>query len=250
VAAGLLRDDLLSLPGVERADLDGGETNPFGIRVRLAPGADSAVLGEEIRRVLAAHGLRSEVVGVRSGAAPIGAHPSAAPLRDTRPVVAIDEMPASDGASEHEAADRSEPVIVIDEPPVPREDPHQERTGGRGGSPTGLDAVAVVEDREGITITASGAGGTASARAATTARPAVDQAVVSAVARLVGVVAVPLIRSIDEREIGDTAVATVVIDEGGERLVGSAVVEGGWAYALGRAAWAAFSSREVSGGIS
>ena len=250
MAAGLLRDDLLSLPGVERADLDGGETNPSGIRVRLASGVDSAVVGEEIRRVLAAHGLRSEVVGARSGATPIGTHPSPAPLSDTEPVVAIDEMPSSDDAPEHAAVDQTEPAIVIDEPPAPREGPHRVTPGGRGWSPTRLDAVAVVEDREGTTITASGAGGTASARAATTARPAVDQAVVSAVARLAGVVAVPLIRSIDERELGDTAVATVVIDEGGERLVGSAVVEGGWAYALGRAAWAAFSSREVSGGIS
>ncbi len=250
MAAGLLRDELLSLPGVERADLDGGDTTPSGVRVRLASGVDSAVVGEEIRRVLAAHGLRSEVVGARSGAVPPRSHPSAVVGNGTEPVIAIDEAPVSREAPEHATLDQPEPVIVIDESPALREEAQREGIDDRGVSPAGLDAVAVVEDREGTTITASGAGGTASARAATTARPAVDQAVVSAVARLAGVVAVPLIRSIDEREIGDTAVATVVIDEGGERLVGSAVVDGGWAYALGRAAWAAFSSREVSGGIS
>jgi hypothetical protein len=36
---------------------------------------------------------------------------------------------------------------------------------------------------------------------------------------------------------------TVVIDEDGDRLVGSSIVEGGRAYAVGRAAWAALSSR-------
>jgi len=36
---------------------------------------------------------------------------------------------------------------------------------------------------------------------------------------------------------------TVMVAESGDQLVGSAVVEGGRAYAVGRAAWAALSSR-------
>ena len=45
------------------------------------------------------------------------------------------------------------------------------------------------------------------------------------------------------RDTGGTSVVTVVIDEAGDRLVGSSIVEGGRAYAVGRAVWAALFSR-------
>ncbi|MFV9672264.1 MAG: hypothetical protein ACNYZH_03475, partial [Acidimicrobiia bacterium] len=67
--------------------------------------------------------------------------------------------------------------------------------------------------------------------------------VVSAVAQLAGATSTPLIRSVDVRDIGGTSVVTVVIDEAGDRLVGSAIVEGGRAYAVGRAVWTALFTR-------
>lgn len=227
MAAEVLRDDLLSLPGVERAEFDGDGISPSGIRVRLSPGMDPSVVGEEVRRVLAAHGLRSEVVGTPADAVPARIETTQVTLDDT------------------------EPVAIAAEPPAPYDEQEPEQGVSDGPSPPaqGLDTVAVVEGRDGTTVTVSGTGGTASVQAARASRPAVDQAVVSAVAGLAGLAAPPLIRSIDEREIGDSMVATVVIDAGGERLVGSAVVDGGWAYALGRAAWAAFWSRGAPGGI-
>ena len=61
MAVGMLRDDLLSLPGVESALLDGDAMAPTGVHVHLAPDVDAAAVGDEIKRVLSLHGLRSEV---------------------------------------------------------------------------------------------------------------------------------------------------------------------------------------------
>ncbi len=194
MAVGMLRDDLLSLPGVESADLDGDEMAPSGVRVRLAPGTDVATVGEEVRRVLALHGLRSEV-----GVEP--ASPDGSPRAASGP-------PATGDA------------------PV--------RT---------LEKIRVDEGRDGVVVEAFAGDETAEMRAAGRSEPALDQAVVGAVAAVAGAPSVPLIRSVDVRELGGTRVVTVMIDENGDRLVGSAVFEGGRAYAVGRAVWAALSSR-------
>ena len=194
MAVGMLRDDLLSLPGVESADLDGDEMAPSGVRVRQAPGTDVATVGEEVRRVLALHGLRSEV-----GVEP--ASPDGSPRATSGP-------PATGDA------------------PV--------RT---------LEKIRVDEGRDGVVVEAFAGDETAEMRAAGRSDPALDQAVVGAVAAVAGVPSVPLIRSVDVRQLGGTRVVTVMIDENGDRLVGSAVFEGGRAYAVGRAVWAALSSR-------
>jgi hypothetical protein len=190
VTVGMLREDLLSVPGVERADLDGDAMSPAGVRVHLAEGVDAAVVGEEVQRVLSLHGLRSEV-GQGS----------------------LVRSPADSQAV------RSAPA-----------------------EPT-LTAVRVTEGRDGVTVEAVSGDLTVSVGAAGAAGPALDQAVVSAVVELAGATSIPLVRSVDVRDVGDTSVVTVVIDEDGDRLVGSSIVEGGRAYAVGRAAWAALSSR-------
>jgi hypothetical protein len=186
----MLRDDLLSLPGVESAHLDGDEMAPTGVRVHLAAGVDAAAVGDEVQRVLSLHGLRSEV-----------GQDEAKPMQ-------------------------SETAAV-----------------GRASSASALTSVRVTEGRDGVFVEAVADGVTVSLRAAGAAGPAFDQAVVSAVAELAGATSSPLVRSVDLRDIGTTSVVTVVIDEAGDRLVGSSIVEGGRAYAVGRAVWAALFSR-------
>ena len=190
MAIGMLRDDLLSVPGVESAQIDGDTMAPSGVRVHLAPGADAGEVGDEVQRVLSLHGLRSEVDGDATADAPV------------------------------------EPVTPI----------HAAVTSM-------LSSVRVTEGRDGVVVEAIADDTTVSVRAAGAAGPAFDQAVVSAVAELAGATSSPLIRSVDVRDIGGTSVATIVIDEAGDRLVGSAIVEGGRAYAVGRAVWAALSTR-------
>ena len=79
MGVGTLRDDLLSLPDVEQAEIDDDSATPSAVRVRLAQGADPAATGEEIRRILALHGLRQE-----NDVAP-GSTGSAATSSRTRP---------------------------------------------------------------------------------------------------------------------------------------------------------------------
>lgn len=190
MVVGTLRDDLLSVSGVESAQLDGGEMTPTGVRVHVAAGADAGVVGDEVQRVLMHHGLRSEVG------------------EDATTPLPIDPSTVSDGST----------------------------------APT-LTFVRVTEGRDGVTIEAAAGDAAVSVRAAGASGPAFDQAVVSAVSELAGATSIPLVRSVDVRDIGGVSVVTVVIDEAGDRLVGSAIVEGGRAYAVGRAVWTALSAR-------
>jgi hypothetical protein len=190
MAVGTLRDDLLSVSGVESAQLDGDEMVPTGVRVHLVAGVDPAEVGDEVQRVLLLHGLRSEVGG--DAASPVPVDPSAI---------------------------------------------------GRVSAESMLTSLRVTEGRDGVVVEAVAGDVAVSVRAAGAAGPAFDQAVVSAVSELAGATSVPLVRSVDVRDIGGTSVVTVVIDEAGDRLVGSAMVEGGRAYAVGRAVWAALFNR-------
>lgn len=107
----------------------------------------------------------------------------------------------------------------------------------------GLEAVAVEEGRNGVLVRARHTSGAEAARRATPIGPGLDEAVVAAVAELHGASTLPMIVSIAEQSIDGTRVITVMLEVGREnRVVGSAVYDGGRAYAVGRAAWAALSS--------
>jgi hypothetical protein len=213
VGVGTLRDDLLRLPGVEQAEIDGDSVTPAGVRVRLSPGVDPAAAGDEIRRVLALHGLRQEI--------------------DTAP-----------GRVRSEVVSSSEPEKVE---PLDSDDEPGEREREAPETPTltdeGLELVSVTEGRDGIMVTAASPSDEVTAFTAGSSEPAIDQAVVSAVAELAGAASLPLICSLDERDMAGTLVVTIVLEESGRRLVGSAVIEGGRAYAVGRAVWTALSAR-------
>ena len=72
VAAQSLREQLLALPGVAEAEVDGGDAAPAGVRIRLATDADAAAVGAEVQRVLAARGVRSRLGREEPPAAPAG----------------------------------------------------------------------------------------------------------------------------------------------------------------------------------
>ena len=204
MAIGMLREELLSLPGVEHAELDGDPIAPAGIRVRLSDDVDPSTVADDVRRVLAAHGLRPDIDGEEPQPQTSDAEASS------------NEPPLTDG--EHA------PDIVV--------------TMSRR-----LSSIGITEERDGVVVTATGPSGAVSVRAAGVSVPAIDQAVVGAVAGVFGTVARPLVCSVEERDLDRTSIITLVIEESGERLVGSAVVRSGRAYAVGRAVWAARSSR-------
>jgi len=61
VLADSLQDELLSIPGIAGAELEGSDDHPMGVRVQLATGADPGQVGEAVQRVLASHGMRSQM---------------------------------------------------------------------------------------------------------------------------------------------------------------------------------------------
>lgn len=221
MTARSLRDDLLAIPGIEDAQIEGDWSAPVGVTVRMASGIDSAEVSRHVRRVLAAHGLRSEM-------SPPHPEELAAPLR-------LAEAPPEDERQ--------------DEEPVPRE---VETGGDEPGrrievamlvpSRTALTSIAVAEQRTGMSVVVLAADGSAATRTITGSDGAlearIDEAVVDAVAELLDV-APPRIVEVGVEEVAGSRVATVLLERGGVRLAGSAVVTGTRAYAVGRAAWAA-----------
>ncbi|GMQ94497.1 MAG: hypothetical protein BMS9Abin12_1990 [Acidimicrobiia bacterium] len=55
-----LEEDLLDIPGVEGAEIQGAGESPAGLRIRIADGADQRAVGGAIRRVLTTHGLGTD----------------------------------------------------------------------------------------------------------------------------------------------------------------------------------------------
>lgn len=55
-----LQEDLLRIPGVEGAEVEGTGEQPAGLRIRIAAGADQSAVGSAIRRVLTEHGLGTD----------------------------------------------------------------------------------------------------------------------------------------------------------------------------------------------
>lgn len=209
-----IRDDLLAIAGIESAELEGDADAPEEVRVRLQAGVDVAAVGEEIRKVLAGHGLHADVGG-----------------STTQP--AVHAVPTAGVAPEQPA-----PTPEPSPPPIAVEAPISASTGL-----VGLQSVAIEESSSGLTVVARAADGSRAMRRARSSGEDLDTAVVAAVAAVVAPEATPpLLLAVTEEEVEGSTVLTVVLDLArGRREAGSAVVEGGRAYAVGRAAWAALS---------
>lgn len=211
-----LQDDLIRITGVEAAELEGDAETPDGVRVRLGAGIDAGAVGDEIRGVLAAHGLRSELFARTEAASPEGVD-----TRETAAGAIAADVGLDSGSP---PADPKGPFIAT--PPVT----------------SSLESVGVIETREGVVVEVVDSDG---GRSVVRARPepgALDEAVVRAVAQLAGWEPVPLILATVDHQAADSTVVTVVLDGGRTTIAGSAVVEGGRVYAVGRAVWAALSS--------
>ena len=58
---GTLYDQLLAIPGIHAAHLEGDGERPRGVRVKLRRGADPDEVGRRVQEVLAAQGMRAEI---------------------------------------------------------------------------------------------------------------------------------------------------------------------------------------------
>ncbi len=246
--AGTLRDDLLAIPGIEGAELDGDDATPAGVRVRLSTGADAEEVSRLVQRVLAEHGMRSQLNAPRiepvEPPPPPGAAGSVVALPGLRDETVEDrEMPEP----ELLRADEPSPPSLADEPEEPRNERPEEILppaavlSGTSETAADLDSVAVEEGRTGVTVRITTTSGLAVSHEAAPIADGVDHAIVGALAELTGRRAVRLV-GVQESIVEGSLVLTVVVELADRtRRAGSAVSEGGRAYGVARAAWVALT---------
>lgn len=275
VSARSLQDDLMEIPGVEGADVEGSGDTPAGLRIRIAEGADQQAVGGAIRRVLTAHGLGTDTH--------LPGEPSESAEATTTEESAAAEEVVADALLEtsrvEEVEVESEPIestvaIMDDEvppeiidltedftdmvpqaaaepdvlqpPEVPEDQPPEvPKESGQPREPNAvarLRSVSVEEGRDGIVVTVAATDDAEVRQAAASTEGGVESAVVRATARL----ARPdgpdaIVVDIEDRRVEGIDIVMIVLDIDGSMLAGSAVVGAGRAFALGRATWAALS---------
>lgn len=223
MSAEVLRKELLTVPGVVDAEVDGDDLTPSGVRVKLDQSADPKVVEESVKRILAGHGMRSRVSPPPSSGGP-PPPPGAPGSAQGGAVVPITSFETVESAA-------AQPQPEPERPPL--------RSAPSVAEPA-LDQIAVVETRDGVVVTASTVDGRSESRRARWSEGELNEAVIAAVAALVGNEPQPLVLAVEERELGGVATVTVVLERtGGKRVSGSAVVEAGAPFALGKAVWAA-----------
>lgn len=278
MVASSLQNDLLGIPGVEGAEVDGSLDAPAGLRIRIAEGADQEVVGGAIRRVLSAHGLGTDTQLP-------GEHEDETRLEPEQTAVAVltsdedgsviveedkdaggravidltDEDPAVPVTDEHDeddtlnhpedsdTTDSKEPETL---PPFvePRrtaetlEDLETEPPSTARDTIARIESVAVVEGRTGILVTVGASDGSKMSQVAASTEGGVETAVVKATANLVDPSSPdPTVVEIEDRRVEGVDIVMIVLEVNGELVAGSSVVAAGRAFALGRATWAALA---------
>jgi hypothetical protein len=140
--------------------------------------------------------------------------------------ISIDDISKDDVSIDDVSKDEDEP----DEEPVV------------GDSVARIESVAVVEGRTGITVTVTASNGDEISHAASSSEGGVEAAVMISAARLVDPSSPdPTVVEIEDRRVEGVDIVMIVLDMDGRIVAGSAIVEAGRAFALGRATWAALA---------
>jgi hypothetical protein len=301
-----LEEELLAIAGIAGAEIEGERDHPHGVRVQLAAGADADLVGREVQRVLAAHGMRSQLSREDE---PVIPPRSVVDLADYEDDMSVDEVSgrgmiheaemgpnesAAIGAAQGAATgvfgsavrDSAPPVLdpageaaiqvmegppptitvprvaldVIDDAPDVDEPAVEEPRGGAGvehavppaGETSeavmaaaqvlvdGVAGVTVEELSERVAVTVRTVSGTTVTRHGPATPEGTEMAAAMAAAAVASPDVAPRIVSISGIDVDGSHVINVVFEVGaGERRVGAAVVRGGRAPAVARAAWTA-----------
>ena len=132
---GTLRDDILAIPGIDDAELEGDAASPDGVRVRLSYGADSQRVGREVRRILALHGMRSQLTDVPAAVAPAEPPPPPPPPGT---VVNLSDYENGGLSAAAEPADAADEVSTETAPTDP--------TTEHGAAPLDLDQAGIADE--------------------------------------------------------------------------------------------------------
>jgi hypothetical protein len=135
-------------------------------------------------------------------------------------------------------------ILAADEGTTPPSHFHPDVLEPEEEPPPNLALVAVEETAGGISVRAADSNGGIAFSPVEDPR-SLNQAVVSAVARLRQERPVPRLAGVEIRDVSGDPVLTVVLTfADGRRSVGAALVEGGMPFTLGRAVWEAIGSSD------
>lgn len=211
-----LQHDLLAIPGVAAAVVEGEAAAPTGVRVHLAVAADPAAVGGAVQRLLESRGMRSRL----AAALPASAVPplvlAAAPDLPETPI----EVALEAGAGEAEPA----PMV-------------------RADAIEGLATLTIEESSSEVLVVATSVAGERFSRRTT---DVAEAAVAAAVVAVVGAMVEgrpPRLLAMLHSVVEGTEVVTVVLERrDGTRVAGAAALRSGRPYAVARATWAALRS--------
>lgn len=217
VGAVELRDLIARLAGIGDVEVDLREDGTPHLRIWLDGSVPADEVGAEVREMVAS---------TRSGNKGAAAIADAEPSRTRRTGLGKDlgELLTANG-------DTSAPSLLI---PASAESAQSPKKG--------LALVAVEETAGGISVRAADSGGGIAFSPVEDPR-SLNQAIVSAVARLHQERPLPRLAGVEIRDVDGSPVLTVVLAfSGGRRSVGAALVDGGMPFTLGRAVWEAFAA--------
>lgn len=249
-----LTEALRAVPGVADAEL--ARDTAEGVRVRLSAEADPREVAARVRDVLAHHGLKGRMAPPQARIEPPGPPPPPPESATILPgpglvqTTLIPEEPAADPADvaeepEPEPADAIEEFIRDPRPVSRPPDRRSERVDDEPRPEPGrglLSRVRVQEDREGVAVTVDTDDGRTVTRRGRPSDAGVREAVVAAVGELSGDQSPPVLMAVEEHELADHRLVTVLLQRyDGSFYVGSALIGAEKAFALARAAWAAMS---------
>ena len=228
MAAEMLRDELMALPGVAEAEVDESGESPSGVRIRLEPDADAKMVGAEVQRVLSANGMNSRVSGqepVVGMSAPNGGSGGTVTATVASPTTTATDFPPP---LVPPVAAMSVPALETPKGPPPS-----------AGLDADLTALRVEESAEGVAVTAFSSDGRSLSQRSGPTQPGMYEAIVSATGALADG-RPPLAVNVKRAEADGSEVLTVVVQRSdGSRLAGAAVVRADLAWAVARATWAA-----------
>jgi len=207
-----MRDILVDVAGIDSLEIDLRTDGSPRLRIRLDGSLSAADVGHEIRRRVAEKSSEPAVPRRRSG---LGR--------------GLIDLLAEDADVE---------------PPS-----HLHAAVAGVSAPTSLSLVAIEETAGGISVRASDSSGAVAFSPVEDPR-SLNQAIVSAIGRLRQEKPLPRLTGVEIRDVDGSPVLTVVLGlADGSRVVGSALVEGGMPFTMGRAVWEALcQSTNGSGG--
>ncbi len=217
--------------------------------MQLAPGADPDHVGREVQRVLAGHGMRSQMTA--PAVAPKEPPPPPEPLAvlnlahfgdATGRVDADGPSPPADDGRRSDAVGEGEDdtnAIAADEAPTDHGD--EMAPGLFGGTAVPILGDVVVKQRGGGIAVSVAAGERVAEVVAVASEEGIDVALLAAVCELLEVTPVPELVSVTVADQSGSSIVTVLVDDGSVRHAGAAVSRGTRAWAVARAFWSAVS---------